>query len=192
MIPIDDVINELGTDALALLPDFPSLPSRPGIYAIHADGRALEELKVDRWTSVGRPVYVGKSETSLGQRDIGTHFSDGKTGSSTLRRSLAALLSSQLGLSGQPRNHRRPGHFSNFGLSPEHDLRLTNWMREHLSIATWVGDARAPLGDVEASVLANWNPVLNLTKVTHQNVDRLRAERAVLAEQARRWTPSTG
>ena len=65
-----------------------------------------------------RPLHVGKAEDSLLTREIKTHFGDGRTGSSTVRRSFAALLAHTLDLQGLPRNSAKPGYFSNYGLSP--------------------------------------------------------------------------
>jgi GIY-YIG catalytic domain len=71
------------------------VPDRPGLYAIHGDGNT--------WTGLGlgkppddRPLYVGKAEDSLVARDVKTHFGDGRTGQSTVRRSFAALLHDEL------------------------------------------------------------------------------------------------
>lgn len=55
-----------------------------------------------------------------------------KTGSSTLRRSFAALLAPSLGFRAIPRNVEKPGHFPNYALRSDDDLRLTAWMRKHL------------------------------------------------------------
>lgn len=54
-----------------------------------------------------------------------THFKTGRTGSSTLRRSLAALLRDELELRAIPRNTARPNHFADFAIDPEGDARLT-------------------------------------------------------------------
>ena len=40
-------------------------------------------------------------------------------------------------LHGVPRNPKRPGHFSNYGLSPVDDEKLTAWMRENLRLSVW-------------------------------------------------------
>lgn len=56
---------------------------------------------------------MGKAERSLASRDVDTHFSTAKTGSSTLRRSLAGLLVDQLALEGRPRNPAKPERFAN-------------------------------------------------------------------------------
>jgi hypothetical protein len=82
-------------------------------------------------------LYVGKAEDSLASRDLKTHFGDGRTGQSTVRRSFAALLHDTLGLPGFPRNIDTPAYFSNYGLSASDDATLTTWMREHLRLAVW-------------------------------------------------------
>jgi hypothetical protein len=70
--------------------------SHPGLYAFYAS--------VATWKALGlgvapddRPLYVGKAQNTLASRDIEGHFGlrergvQSPTGSSTLRRSLAAL-----------------------------------------------------------------------------------------------------
>jgi len=94
----------------------PRVPARPGLYAIYGDA--------DTWQQLGlgdppdeRPLYVGKAEASLVARDLATHFGDGRTGSSTVRRSFAALLREPLRLTARPRNPERPERFANYGLA---------------------------------------------------------------------------
>ena len=67
------------------------VPPRPGLYAVHGNTAVWHQLGLGDPTDA-RPLYVGKAERSLASRDVNTHFSTGKTGSSTLRRSLAGLL----------------------------------------------------------------------------------------------------
>src|SRR5690606_21537157 len=101
-----------------------SVLAAPGLYAVHGDVSVWDELRLTRPVDA-RPLYVGKAEDSLAGRDVGTHFGTGRTGSSTLRRSLAALLRETLDLRAQPRNPANPGYFANFGLEPDGDERLT-------------------------------------------------------------------
>jgi hypothetical protein len=90
----------------------PHVAAVPGLYAIYGGQ--------DIWLQLGlgdppddRPLYVGKAEESLVSRDLKTHFGSGRTGSSTVRRSFAALLRGTLDLcvataqSGQPRALRQ-------------------------------------------------------------------------------------
>lgn len=84
-----------------------------------------------------RPLYVGKSESSLAARDVRTHFATGHTGHSTLRRTLAALLADELDLVACPRNPAKPGYFTSFGIVADGDQRLSDWMRDNLRLAVW-------------------------------------------------------
>lgn len=92
-----------------------TLPDAPGLYAIHGDPKVWEELGLGEPPDF-RPLYVGKAEDSLVRRDLRTHFKSGKTGSSTLRRSLAGLLAERLDLHARPRNLETPARFANYGL----------------------------------------------------------------------------
>jgi GIY-YIG catalytic domain len=166
------------------------VPDRPGLYAIHGDGNT--------WTGLGlgkppndRPLYVGKAEDSLVARDVKTHFGDGRTGQSTVRRSFAALLHDELGLRGIPRNTAKPGYYSNYGLSAAHDAVLTRWMRERLMLAVWSkpDGCTYALAAIEAVLLAKWQPPLNLQGIVTPWTPRLKSARAAMAEEARTWEP---
>jgi hypothetical protein len=143
--PGGDLLERFAADALgALARDHAQpiavavadIPRRPGLYAIHAPAAVWEELGLGKRPDE-RPLYVGKAESSLVSRDVDTHFGDGRTGSSTVRRSFAALLRAPLELEGRPRNPSKPERPANYGLSPDHDEKLTGWMRENLTIAVW-------------------------------------------------------
>lgn len=162
------------------------IPRAPGLYAFYGDERAWADLDL-RPTIDGQPLYVGKAERSLNGRDVGTHFSTGKTGSSTVRRSLAALLVSQLGLTAVPRNLARPDGTANYSLDAAGDERLSQWMDQRLGLTVWVKPAGVVLHEVETAVLLRLRPPLNLAKVGEPR-ERLRHARAVLAAEARRWS----
>jgi hypothetical protein len=166
----------------------PELPAKPGLYAIYGDAVAWSQLGID--ADGDGPLYVGKAEDSLVARDLRTHFGDGRTGSSTVRRSFAALLRDELSLRAIPRNLARPADFDRYGLSAADDAKLTAWMRSRLAIAVWAGDAEQPLVDVETDVLRQWNPPINLVKVA-QPSKRLKALRKGRAEEARQYVPDT-
>jgi len=167
---VEAELEELTGAALAALvgPGAPvgvaQVPPAPGLYAVHGDEVTWRELGLGEPPDE-RPLYVGKAERSLAGRDIRTHFATGKTGSSTLRRTLAGLLAGELRLHGQPRNPDVLGYFSNFGLEATGDERLTTWMLQRLRLAAWPSPPRAPLGAIETSVLGELAPPLNIDKV---------------------------
>lgn len=169
------------------------MPSRPGLYAVWSDERTWSELGLE-WRGPFTPLYVGKGEDSLRKREIDTHFAAGrssvpKTGSSTLRRSFAALLAPSLGFRAIPRNVEKPGHFSNYSLRSDDDLRLTTWMHEHLLLSAWAKPAElaAPLRSLEALIIREWDPPINI-QGTASSRAALKAARSVLSAQARSWT----
>ncbi|MEO6629354.1 MAG: GIY-YIG nuclease family protein [Aquihabitans sp.] len=165
------------------------VPPKPGLYAVHGDPSVWERLGLGDPPN-DRPLYVGKAERSLADRDVRTHFSTGKTGSSTLRRSLAGLLDDVLQLKGQPRNLANPESFANFGLEAAGDARLTEWMLEHLRLAVWPSPVEVVLDEIETAVLAQLVPPLNLVKVATPWRPLVRSGRQRLAGQARAFTPA--
>ncbi len=189
MAELDAIILALQFPRVSLRTSLPGLPARPGLYAIYGDNQAWTDLALGEGNQQ-LPLYVGKAEDSLVTRDLNTHFGNGRTGSSTARRSFAALLREKLALSGRPRNPSKPGYFSNFGLSPADDEKLTLWMRARLEIAAWPDDSFRSLADIEADVLRRWNPPINISGVNHRWRATLQAKRAVMAEQARAWRPT--
>lgn len=165
------------------------VPARAGLYAFHAAPATWRELGLVV-ADVARPLYVGKAESSLRSRELATHLALGggskpTTGSSTLRRSFAALLRDRLDLHAVPRNKNKPGYFSMYSLEPEADARLTRWMHQHLTIAIWEKPPTLRvLVDVERRVLRAWEPPLNLADVPNPN-RALRDARGAMASEAR-------
>lgn len=167
---------------------------KPGLYAFYASASTWNDLGLGTPPD-SRPLYVGKAENTLASRDVEGHFGMRKrgaqspTGSSTLRRSLAALLAPERGYCGIPRNPAKPGYFSNFGLSVEHDDDLSAWMRSRLRLALWPHDLVADLDGIETDVLGELLPPLNLDKVVTPWCNQVKAARKVLAAEARAWRP---
>ncbi len=161
-------------------------PDTPGVYAVYGTEPAWIQLGLQP-TETDGPLYVGKAEDSLVRRDLRTHFTTGRTGSSTLRRSIAALLRDELALKAIPRNTARPDHFANFAVESDGDARLTLWMQEWLTIAFWEKRSALDLDDVETMVLATWFPPLNISKIRKAD-SRLRLARKAMADEARRWS----
>lgn len=164
------------------------VPKVAGIYAFYGDARAWAELELTP-TFEEQPLYVGKAEENLNGRDVGTHFSTGRTGSSTVRRSLAALLADRLDLVPVPRNLAKPDGSANFALDPAGDARLSVWMDNQLTLATWAKPYGVVLDDVETAIVNELRPPLNLDKVGEPR-ERLRGARKRMADMARTWEPA--
>jgi hypothetical protein len=169
-------------------------PAKPGLYAFYGDEECWKALRLEEHD--GRPLYVGKSESSLVSRDVEGHFfaepgwggkATSPTGHSTLRRSLAALLEFE----GVPRNPVKPEsrYAPMFGLSPEDDIKLGTWMQSRLQLAVWVPTEPVVLAPVESEVKAAWLPPLNLDIETPWQ-KFVRGERAKLAAQVRSLSPT--
>lgn len=183
----DAALRHLVAPGLSIVEAEQAVPSHPGLYAVHADPPV--------WRSLGlgappdeRPLYVGKAERSLADRDVRTHFSTGRTGSSTLRRSLAGLLADELRLEARPRNLAHPEGFANFGLEAQGDERLTRWMFAHLRLAVWPAPEGAVLDVVETAVLERLLPPLNVAKVKTLWRAQVQSGRKRLAQQAKAWS----
>lgn len=169
-------------------------PHRPGLYAIHAAAVVWLELELGEPPD-DRPLYVGKSESSLAGRDVSTHFgyvgaerATSVTGYSTLRRSLAALLRDRRGFRGVPRNSARRGNFSNYGLLPDQDEDLSSWMRQHLRLACWASPEEFTIEElrrVERDVLVLLLPPLNLKGIVTPWKQQVETARKVLTAEAR-------
>jgi hypothetical protein len=164
------------------------VPDQPGLYAFYGDRRAWSSLDLTAAFD-DQPLYVGKAESSLNGRDVRTHFAAGRTGSSTVRRSLAALLVGELALVPIPRNLAKPDGSANFALDPPSEARLSDWMRQRLSLATWVKLEGESLDVIETVAVRRLRPPLNLDKVGEPR-ERLRAARKRLADIARAWQPT--
>jgi hypothetical protein len=164
-----------------------AVPARPGLYAVYGDAAAWEQLGLGRPPD-RRPLYVGKAEGSLAGRDLRQHFGTGSTGSSTLRRSLAALLRTRLELTAVPRNRSQPERFAHYALGNADRARLTAWMEQRLTLAVWVPDGPVELGAMEAELLGSWQPPLNLAGVTTPWTKTVQDARRAMAAQARAAT----
>lgn len=159
------------------------VPHVPGLYAFHSVPGALSDVEWDVPFD-GSLLYVGKAERSLASRDVSTHFGTGRTGSSTVRRSLAALLRDELDLDPRPRSETGRLYPSNYALEPDGDARLTSWMEANLRLAVWPSPASVDLGCVETEVIRIERPSLNLDKSPSRSA-MLSARRAAMAREVR-------
>jgi hypothetical protein len=194
----DADLNEAAATALtgkrwAIVQAVQHVPAGPGLYAIYGDDEAWRDLGL--FAKQAAPLYVGKAEDSLVSRDLKGHFAAGartiaRTGSSTVRRSFAALLRETLDLRAVPRNRDNPGHFTNYGLTTSDDEQLTRWMHARLSIAVWPAPVglEVPLADIETAMIRRFVPPMNLAK-NPGKLARLSQARRVMASEAANWRP---
>ena len=146
-----------------------SVPTGPGLYSLSTSRESaiadlgLKELQPDE-PFTARILYLGKAEDSIAKRLAGTHFTTGKTGHSTVRRTFGALL----GLSAitrpstiaSPTRKQLMTMTANFAFTRDDDSRLSDWMLANLEIRAF--EAVVPwLGDLERAVGAALRPPLD-------------------------------
>lgn len=168
-------------------------PDSPGLYAIFGATATWRQLGFGDPPSEG-PLYVGKAERSLKARDLRQHFQTGFTGSSTVRRTIAALLRDAHPFRGVPRNRQKPKKSSHFGLEPEDDQALTAWMSEHLELAFWQQPIDCVvLRKVEVNVIGHFVPPMNINNnLTSPWRGMLLKARGLMADDARKWALARG
>lgn len=154
-----------------------SAPAKPGVYAIYSS--TMTEIG---GFPIGRDglAYVGFSEV-LASREFDQHFCSGETGFSTLRRSLGAILKSQLNLTAIPRS---PGSAkSSYRFLSDGEERLSQWMESNLEVSVLpIINAL----EVESDLIPFLEPVLNLTKWKNPHRKEIKRLRAICASEAQR------
>jgi hypothetical protein len=123
-------------------------------------------------------AYVGSSH-DLGSRLVQQHFRTGGTPRSSPRRSLGALLRTELGL--LPKGLGR-GKFI-FADSGEQDL--TEWMRQHIEVGT-CGVRLSRLTTIESALIRKLRPALNLTHSKNETTAKIRRLRRECAKPDKR------
>lgn len=161
------------------------LPKKPGIYAVYLS----RDCALPPFAPAGSLIYVGKAEHGLDGRDLGTHFRVGKTGSSTLRRSIGSVLRESLSLKAIPRSDKRKvKDIECFEFTPDGEVRLTDWMLANLEIGyAEVAHGRVPLRLLEDAVIDALNPPFNLDpryRRQNQHAEMLMTLRKACAREA--------
>lgn len=128
-----------------------------GVYAWWADPSTFPDLPGPANANVPsvRLLYVGRA-TSLRGRILRNHLR--RSGSSTLRRTLAGLLVSE---------GYRTTWTGRVVLVPEDETRLTAWMYAHLRL-TWAEDAEPE--SIEGDLIRRLRPPLNVYGVEPEHV----------------------
>jgi hypothetical protein len=175
-----DVLRSLTDKAAAF--DQLDAPSEPGVYAYFLAGGELPGVS----NPGGSSVYVGLS-SNLAQREFDTHFAEGQTGFSTLRRSIGAILKEQLGLLARPRGTGASDtNFRNYRFDDDGERRLSVWMRDNLRVSVHaVVEPKA----VEDELIALARPPLNLRGWANPEAIHIKALRKACVDEARRDHP---
>lgn len=137
----------------------------PGIYAIFFIGDNFPLLGSS--VSKHQIIYIGKTESSQEERDAKTHFISGKTGSSTVRKSIGSLLREQENLNPIPRNSidYQKGRYSHFKFDDNSEEKITNWMENNLALSFFeYPKTKQEIEDLETEIIDELVPILNISK----------------------------
>jgi hypothetical protein len=132
-----ELLRQLAGTAAKSVAEISSYSMVRGVYAFYLVKGSLTIRQRVIAANIGTPLYIGKTESSQKTRDAGQHLSDEGTGSSTLRRSLGAILLEQLRLKPEARSDRETTErrFTNYRFDTAGEEQLTKWMNDHLSLA---------------------------------------------------------
>ena len=136
------------------------LPSFPGCYVLVVDSDGIKELGFNR--NARRSVlYVGKAEENIRYR-VNTHLLVNRSGSSTLRRSIGALLQAKYTLNPQPRS-KKPSdskRFTNYKFDHSGEETISFWI---LTYVCFLGVESLNPKKTEDYLVYEHRPLLNLT-----------------------------
>lgn len=154
---LDEALRFLSAAPVALDVAAKRLARGSGVYAWWAAPSVLPDLPGPPNDSdpSRRMLYLGRA-TSLRGRVLRNHLR--RSGSSTLRRTLAGLLVSE---------GYRTTWTDRVVLVPEDEARLTAWMHEHLRL-TWAEDAEPAV--IEAELVRRLHPPLNVHGVDPEHI----------------------
>lgn len=175
---VNSVISSLNSNS-KMFADHLTYPSKKGIYCV----KLTQNSMLKTFGAGGDVLYVGIAKESLNSRDIKTHFNSKRTGSSTLRRSIGAILKDDLNLAALPRSEKKTDQdIYCYKFNEDGEKELTNWMKNNLLIGYCVIENvdYQKLRDIEEEVIKIMKPSLDLDRRTrHLNIyfpelDRLR------------------
>lgn len=139
-------------------------PTNAGIYAFYLSATST----LLDFGKGGQIIYIGIAKNSLHDRDFNQHFNTGKTGKSTLRRSIGAILKDNLKLTAIPRGGENDSlRFYNYKFIEEQSL--TYWMKVNLEIGYWTPDkpiTYKQLRETEKQMTIDLKPTLDLDNRT--------------------------
>ena len=133
--------------------DVPTI-HKSGVYAFFLASEAAFSQVV---TDASRLLYIGKTKSSLAERN---HLLHKASGFSTPRRSIGAILKQEIRLQSVPRSLGISGsNIANFSFAPDGEKRLTDWMMSHLNYGLVA--VKDP-DSIEKRLISEQRPPLNL------------------------------
>ena len=182
----NEIIIELLKSGLTPFMEIQNFSEHPGIYAIGFEGDNFPFPLTTLSVTNGDIIYIGKTNCSQKRRVLNTHFRSGRTGSSTLRRSLGALLRKELTLKPIPRSLVN-GRVRDYKFIIESENKLTEWMINNLTISfyNYLGGKRL-LRELESEIISILNPILNIDgNAINQNGSLIKELRAKCRDLAK-------
>ena len=161
---IDEIINHLKKSRTNFL-EITTFSKFPGIYGVFFCGNIFP---IENYNpKQDEIIYLGKTESSQEKRDAKTHFKSGKTGSSTLRKTIGSLLRTKFKLQPIPRNNTdfQKKRFSHFKFDIKSEDIITKWMQNNLALSFYeYPKNKTEIEELETSLIQNLIPVLNIDK----------------------------
>ena len=161
------------------------LSPKAGCYILFANSEGMQHLGLPQENGLS-VLYVGKAEDSIRKRVLKTHLDPKRSGSSTLRRSLGAMLLKRLNLTPQPRsdNTEDKKRFTIYKFDSGGEDKLTDWIKAHI----FVTPVRSPNPKaVEDQLIADLSPPLNLTNSTNPYKNMIKNKRKVCVQRAKKF-----
>lgn len=159
-----EIIEHLVSEKKNFL-EISTFSKKPGIYAIFFSGKPFPlENKEPKPDEV---IYIGKTESSQEKRDAKTHFKSGKTGSSTLRKTIGSLLRKKYNLKPIVRSNsdilkRRLSHFKFDDISED---IISKWMKNNLALSFYeYPKSKNEIEKLETFLIQKLIPILNIDK----------------------------
>jgi hypothetical protein len=163
---LDSIIADLAADPVNAAEVRTRAPATAGLYAWWAAPAILPALVGPPHPSIAnlRLLYVGIATKKLRSRLASNHMR--RSGSSTLRRTLAGLLLDD--------ERYRTRWTDRVVLVDDDETRLTHWMTTHLHVS-WCEHPAPP--DVEELIIRALHPPLNVDHASGPAVDLVKAAR---------------
>lgn len=142
----------------------------PGIYAFFYIGNDFPLLGDS--VSKHQIIYIGKTESSQEKRDSKTHFTTGKTGSSTVRKSIGSILCFQENLKPIPRNDSdyAKRRFSHFKFDNASEMKITDWMKNNMALSFYeYPESKEKIDKLETEIIKQLKPILNIDHKNPEN-----------------------